>query len=296
MRAANPTLSRSDARTSRRAKPIRWGKLITHVFLVSGALVMLYPLLWMLSSSFKPEGSIFRELSLWPGDFTLEHYRRGWTALRVPFTRFYLNSFLIVTLVVIGNVLSCSLTAYAFARLDFALKRVWFAIMLVTIMLPFHVTLIPQYILFHRLGWVNTFLPLFVPNFLATNAFFIFLIVQFIRGIPLDLDHAAMVDGASAWQIYRLVIVPVAMPALITTAIFSFIWNWDNFFSHLLYLNSIQLWTVPLALRTFVDSMSGSSFGALFAMSILSLLPVFVFFIGAQRYLVEGISTSGLKG
>ena len=213
-----------------------------------------------------------------------------------PFTRFYLNSFLVVGLTVIGNVLSCALTAYAFARLDFSFKRFWFALMLATIMLPYHVTLIPQYVLFHRLGWVNTFLPLFVPHFLATNAFFVFLIVQFIRGIPLDLDQAAMVDGANPWQIFRLIILPIAQPALVTTAIFTFIWNWDNFFSNLLYLNSINLWTVPLGLRAFVDSMGGTSYGPLFAMSILSLVPVFIFFILAQRQLVEGISTSGLKG
>ena len=294
MSAAQPTYSRSTGASSK--KPLHWGRIITHACLLLGATAMLYPLLWMLSSSFKPESLIFRDLSLWPAQVTLENYIHGWTALRVPFTRFYINSFIVVGLTVIGNVFSCSITAYAFARLDFSFKRFWFGIMLGTIMLPYHVTLIPQYILFHRLGWVDTFLPLFVPNFLATNAFFIFLIIQFIRGIPLDLDQAAMVDGANPWQIFRLIIVPIAQPALVTTAIFTFIWNWDNFFSNLLYLNSISLWTVPLGLRAFVDSMSGTSYGPLFAMSIVSLLPVFIFFITAQRQLVEGISTSGLKG
>lgn len=280
-----------------RAKPpFARNRLLTHVLLLTGAAAMLYPLIWMLSSSFKPETVIFRDLGLWPSEFTTDNYTRGWTALRVPFTRFYINSFIVVGLTVIGNVLSCSITAYAFARLNFTGKKFWFAVMLTTIMLPYHVTLIPQYVLFHRLGWVDTFLPLFVPNFLATNTFFVFLIVQFIRGIPLDLDQAAMVDGANPFQIFRLIILPITQPALVTTAIFTFIWNWDNFFSNLLYLNSINLWTVPLGLRAFVDSMSGSSYGSLFAMSIVSLLPVFIFFILAQRQLVEGISTSGLKG
>jgi multiple sugar transport system permease protein len=281
---------------SLRRQPTRWGILFTHICLLLGATIMLYPLLWMLSSSFKPESLIFRDLGLWPSQFTLENYTRGWTALRVPFTRFYVNSFIIVGLTVIGNVISCSVTAYAFARLDFSFKRFWFAIMLATIMLPYHVTLIPQYVLFHKLGWINTFLPLTVPHFLATNAFFIFLMIQFIRGVPLDLDQAAMVDGASAFQIYRLIILPISKPALVTTAIFTFIWNWDNFFSNLLYLNSVSLWTVPLGLRAFVDSMGATSYGPLFAMSILSLVPVFIFFITAQRQLVEGISTTGLKG
>jgi multiple sugar transport system permease protein len=294
MSAVQPTLNKP-ARLAQKNR-IHWGSVMVHACLLLGATLMLYPLLWMLSSSFKPETFIFRDLGLWPTEFTLEHYSHGWTALRVPFSRFYLNSFIVVGLTVIGNVLSCSVTAYAFARLNFSLKRFWFAIMLVTIMLPYHVTLIPQYVLFHHLGWVNTFLPLFVPNFLATNAFFIFLIIQFIRGIPLDLDQAAMVDGASAFQIYRLVILPISKPALVTTAIFTFIWNWDNFFSNLLYLNRITMWTVPLGLRAFVDSVGATSYGPLFAMSILSLVPVFIFFIVAQRQLVEGISTTGLKG
>ncbi len=294
MNIAQPALTKASSSHARDSAQRL--KLVTHFLLLLGGATMLYPLLWMLSSSFKPEALIFRNLSLWPAQFTLENYTRGWTALRVPFTRFYINSFIVVGLTVVGNVLSCSITAYAFARLNFAFKRFWFAVMLATIMLPYHVTLIPQYVLFHRLGWVNTFLPLFVPNFLATNAFFIFLILQFIRGIPLDLDQAAMVDGANPWQIFTLVILPIAQPALVTTAIFTFIWNWDNFFSNLLYLNSISLWTVPLGLRAFVDSMGATSYGPLFAMSILSLVPVFVFFILAQRQLVEGISTSGLKG
>ncbi len=282
--------------THKQSSPMRWNRSIAHLCLLVGAAAMLYPLAWMLSSSFKPESLIFSDLGLWPAQFTLEHYVHGWTALRVPFTRFYINSFIVVGLTVVGNVLSCAITAFAFARLSFAFKRFWFAIMLATIMLPYHVTLIPQYILFHRLDWIDTFLPLFVPNFLATNTFFVFLIVQFIRGIPLDLDQAAMVDGANAWQLFRLIILPITQPALVTTAIFTFIWNWDNFFSNLLYLNSVNMWTVPLGLRAFVDSMSGSSYGPLFAMSIVSLVPVFVFFILAQRQLVEGISTSGLKG
>lgn len=294
MNIAQPSVRRPGAARARR--PVRAATVITHILLLLGGATMLYPLLWMLSSSFKPESLIFRDLSLWPAQFTLENYSRGWTALRVPFTRFYINSFIVVGLTVIGNVMSCAVTAYAFARLNFSFKRFWFALMLGTIMLPYHVTLIPQYVLFHRLGWVNTFLPLVVPHFLATNAFFVFLIVQFIRGIPLDLDQAAMVDGANPWQIFRQIILPIAQPALVTTAIFTFIWNWDNFFSNLLYLNSIDLWTVPLGLRAFVDSMGATSYGPLFAMSILSLVPVFVFFILAQRQLVEGISTSGLKG
>ena len=275
---------------------IRDRKPLTHIFLILGSIVMIYPLLWMLSSSFKPEGVIFRDLGLIPDPFVIQNYTEGWTALQSPFTRFFVNSFLIVGLTILGNLITCSVTAYAFARINFRFKRVWFALMLSTIMLPYHVTVVPQYMLFNALGWVNTFFPLFVPNFFATNAFFVFLIVQFIRGIPRDLDDAAAVDGASKFQIYIRIILPLTTPALITTAIFTFIWTWNDFFSQLIYLNDINLFTVPLALRQFTSAMDESSFGALFAMSILALIPTFIFFIAAQKYLVQGISTTGFKG
>ncbi len=275
---------------------IRKHRLFTHLMLMAGALVMLYPLLWMVSSSFKPASIIFSEPGIIPSQLTLDNYTHGWTALGTPFSQFYLNSFTIVALVVFGNVVTCSLTAYAFARLNFRFKKVWFTLMLGTIMLPGHVTLIPTYVLFNQLGWLNSFLPLTVPSFFSTSAFIVFLMVQFIRGIPRDLDDAASVDGANSFQIYWYIILPLSTPALITTAIFSFIWEWDNFFTHLLYINSISLFTVPLGLRTFIDATGESSYGPLFAMSVLSLIPVFMFFIGAQRWLVEGISTTGFKG
>lgn len=271
-------------------------KWLIHLFLLAGAIIMLYPLLWMFSSSLKPQSLIFRETGLWPSEITFENYLRGWSALNIPFSRFFLNSFIIASLAVIGTVFSSSISAYAFARLNFRFKRIWFALMLMTIMLPGHVTLIPQYILFFKLEWINTFYPLIVPEFFATNAFFIFLNIQFIRGIPKELDEVAEVDGANHFQIYWRIIFPLSMPALITTAIFAFIWNWDNFFSQLLYISNIRLHTVPLALRAFLDSSGESSFGPLFAMSTLSLIPVFILFVVAQRYLVQGISTSGLKG
>ncbi|GIQ66517.1 hypothetical protein PACILC2_50850 [Paenibacillus cisolokensis] len=168
--------------------------------------------------------------------------------------------------------------------------------MLMTLMLPFHVTVIPQYIMFNRFGWINTYLPLTVPKFFAVEAFFVFLIVQFIRSLPKELDQAAKIDGCGPIRMYGYLIVPLTLPALITTAIFTFIWTWNDFFSQLLYISGIQLYTVALGLRMFTDSSGESSWGALFAMSILTLVPVFVMFIFAQRYLIEGIAAGGIKG
>jgi multiple sugar transport system permease protein len=270
--------------------------LLIHLLLGAASLVMLYPLLWMLSSSFKADSEIFsNSVSLWPRSFNLDAYRRGWEGLTVSFGTFFWNSIVIAVLSVIGNVLSCSLAAYAFARLNFPGKRFWFAIMLGTLMLPYHVTLIPQYVLFLNIGWVDTILPLVVPKFMAADGYFIFLMVQFFRGIPRELDEAAKMDGCGPWRIYFRIMLPLSTPVLATAAIFSFIWTWDEFFAPLVYLNDMGSYTVQLGLRAFVDSSGKSDFGALFAMSVVTLVPVFLFFLFFQRLLIEGIATTGMK-
>jgi multiple sugar transport system permease protein len=270
--------------------------LAYHIVLCLASVIMLYPLLWMLASSFKPENEIFGNASLIPSSLGLDSYWRGWSGLQVSFGRFFLNSLTISLLSVIGNVFSCSLAAYAVARLKFPGRNFWFALMLGTMMLPYHVTLIPQYVLFLNLDWVDTFLPLVVPKFLAADAFFIFLLVQFFRTIPRELDEAALIDGAGPWVIYWKVILPLSLPALATAAIFTFIWTWDDFFGPLVYLNDMGSYTVQLGLRAFVDSSGKSDWGALFAMSTLTLLPVFAFFVFFQRLLIQGIATTGLRG
>jgi multiple sugar transport system permease protein len=269
--------------------------VVAHALLVAASVAMLYPLLWMLSASFRPEAEIFSSSSLIPSAVSLNGYTQGWNSLRLPFTTFFLNSLIISLLCVAGNLAACSLTAFAFARLKFWGRSFWFALMLGTLMLPYQVTLIPQYVLFLNLGWVNSFLPLVVPKFLAADAFFIFLMVQFFRGIPRELDEAAMMDGCSAWRIYYKVMLPLSLPVLTTAGIFTFIFTWDDFFGPLIYLSDIRTYTVTLALRTFVDSTAESNWSGLFAMSILSLLPIFVIFLFFQRLLIEGIATTGMK-
>jgi len=269
--------------------------LLKHSLLIISGLVMLYPLLWMLSSSFKPTALIFRDPALIPGSIDLSNYTSGWNALLHPFSRYLLNSVIIVAGAVLGNLVSCSLAAYAFARLKFRGRGLCFGIMLMSIMLPIHVVIVPQYILFSQLGWINTYLPLIVPKMLATDAFFIFLMVQFFRGIPRELDEAAHMDGAGHGRIFFQIMLPLSMPALATTAIFTFIWTWNDFFSQLIFLTNPDMYTVPVALRTFVDSTGTSSWGQLFAMSVVSLIPVFLVFLFGQKYLMKGIATTGLK-
>lgn len=261
--------------------------------------IVLYPLAWMIGTSFKSQPEIASNTSLLPEEFTPGNYTQGWNHFDVSFARFFLNSTMVALLTVVGNAFSCLVAAYAFARLRFPLRGFWFAIMIGTLLLPQHVLTVPQYILFRQFGWVGgewPYIPLLVPQFLATEAFFVFLMVQFMRGIPRELDEAAKIDGANPFGIFRYVILPLSRPALVTTAIFSFIWTWNEFFRQLVYLSDLKDYTLPVAMTLFIDSSGQSSVGPMFAMSVLSLLPVFLFFVAFQRMLVEGINTSGLKG
>ena len=291
-----PALARSaPLGKPRRRAPGTVRSIVKHAVLILCALVMLYPILWMTVSSLRPEDVIFRDPSLILRDLETGNYAEGWGAFADPFSHYLFNSCVVVAGAIIGNLVACSMAAYAFARLEFSGKRLWFGIMLVTIMLPVHVIIVPQYVLFSQFGWVNTFLPLILPKFLATDAFFVFLMVQFIRGIPRELDEAARIDGAGHPRIFAQIILPLMVPALATTAIFTFIWTWNDFFSQLIYLTDPDMYTVPLALRAFVDTQAGTNWGATLAMSVVSLLPVFLLFLFGQRFLLRGIATTGGK-
>ncbi|HEY5787827.1 MAG TPA: carbohydrate ABC transporter permease [Microlunatus sp.] len=269
--------------------------VLKHTALIAVGLIMIYPLLWLVVSSFRPTEVIFRTPGLWLGDLTLANYTKGWFALSYPFTQYIVNSTIVVIGAVAGNLFACSLAAYAFARLKFRFRTLFFSIMLMTLMLPVYVLVVPQYIVFNALGWVNTFVPLILPKFLATDAFFVFLMVQFIRGIPRELDEAARIDGCGHWRIFSRVLLPLMGPAIATTAIFTFIWTWSDFFTPLIYLTDPISYTVPVALRSFLDSTEGSNWGAMFAMSVVTLIPLFLVFLFGQRFLVKGIATTGGK-
>jgi multiple sugar transport system permease protein len=277
------------------SKPL-WRRIVKHAVLVLGAVLMIYPLLWMFGSSFKPESQILGTANPFPGKgASLKGYISGWSALGYPFWRYFLNSFVICALCIVGNLLSCSLAAFAFARLEFRFKGKMFAIMMGTIILPFHVLVVPQFVLFRTMGMVDTILPLVVPKFLAVDAFFIFLMIQFMRNVPRELDEAAALDGCGPLGLYWRIMMPLCLPALATTAIFTFIFTYNDFFSQLLYLSDTSKFTVPLALRSFIDNTATSNYAGLLAMSTLALLPVIGFFLVFQKLLVEGIATTGIK-
>ena len=268
-----------------------------HVGTCLFAMVMLYPLVWMVMGSFKDSTEIFQQAEkLLPNAVSLENYALGWKGFAgYSFGVFFKNSFVIAGLSTVGAVISSALVSYGFARCEFKLKGFWFACMLLAMMLPFQMIMIPQYIMFNKIGWVGSYLPIIVPQFFG-QGFFIFLNIQFIKGIPRDLDEAAIMDGCSIYSIFPRIILPLIKPSLVTSAIFSFMWRWDDFLAALLYLNNPMTYPVSFALKMFSDPTAGSDWGAMFAMSTLSLLPIFLIFLTMQKYLVEGIASTGIKG
>ena len=282
-------------RSMTRAKT--WQTVLWIVVMIALTVLILYPLAWMVSASFKPTSEFGANQGFLPQHATIDNYIKVLTGVGgVPLWQFFLNSFILGIGSVVGTVLSASLAAYGFARVGFRGRGILFAVMIGTLLLPVHVLIIPQYMLYRGLGLVDTFAPLLVGKFLASEAFFVFLIVQFIRNLPRDMDEAARIDGCGHGRIYFYIILPLIKPALVTASIFSFIWSWNDFLGPLLYLNSPEKYPLPLALRVFNDQTSSSDYGATVAVSVLALLPVMLFFVLFQRFLVEGVATQGLKG
>jgi len=271
----------------------------SHVILTVLSFIMIYPLLWWVGAAFKSNEEMSSP-NLFPTHWLISNFTDGWLALpKYSFTHFYVNTFELILGVLITSVLSCSLVAFGFARLDFPLKSFWFSILMITLMLPSQVTLVPQYIMFNTFGWINSYMPFYVPHLLAGGIggpFFIFLLIQFIRQLPKELDESAKMDGCNWFGIYWRIILPLTKPALVTVGIYCFLWNWDDFFGHLLYINSVDKYTVGLALKMFVDSQSALPWGQLLAMALLSVLPSFIIFFMAQRHFVDGIASGAVKG
>lgn len=274
------------------------GKIIYHVLVCGLGLVMIYPLVWMIMSSFKPTSTIFTTAGqLIPTQFVFENYVNGWKGFaKITFATFFKNSLFISIVATMGTLISSSLVAFGLSRCKFFGRRALFVAMLLSMMLPAQVLMIPQYLWYQKLGWVGSYKPLIIPYFFAIQGFFVYQISNFIDGIPRELDEAAKIDGCSYYSIFFRIVLPLITPALITSTIFSFMWRWDDFLGALLYVNKTEKYPVSLALKMFCDPSSSSDYGAMFAMATLSILPAVLIFFCLQRYLVEGISTSGLKG
>lgn len=265
-----------------------------HLFLIVLSVLMTYPIIWWLGASLK-DATEMNLPTLFPATPIWDNYIQGWQSKsNYTFATFFKNSLVMGILCVIGSVASASICGFGFGRLRFKGRNILFAVLMVTMMLPGQVTIVPQFIYYHKLGLVDSIVPLVLPYCLG-GPFFIYLVVQFVRGIPKDLDEAAKIDGASLFTVYSRIIVPLIKPPLVTVAIFTFIWSWDDFFSQVLYLSSVEKFTVSLALRMFMDQFE-VKWGQLFAMSFLSIMPLVIVFMLAQKHFVEGIATTGLKG
>ncbi|MDD9266139.1 carbohydrate ABC transporter permease [Paenibacillus sp. GCM10023248] len=277
----------------------KWSQAVRHLFMIAFSILMAYPVLWWVGASLKSNSELSSP-NLFPSSPQWSNFVNGWNS--VPghsFTDFYLNTFGLEIAVLAVTLISSTLVAFGFGRLDFPLKNLWFSLLMVTLMLPGQVLIIPQYAMFHQLGWVNTYLPFIVPHLLASGAggtFFVFLLIQFVRGIPKELDESAKMDGCSWFGIYWRIVMPLTKPAIVTVMIFCFLWNWDDFLGHLLYINSVDKYTVGLALRMINDSQTGQEWGQLLAMSLVSIVPATLVFMFLQKYFVEGIATTGIKG
>lgn len=272
-------------------------KVFYHLFVILFGIIMIYPVLWMVSGSFKDNAEILRgTLSLIPDNLKASNYSTGWRGFSgISFGTFFKNSFWITAVATLGTVISSSLVAYALSRVHFKGRKFWFTCMLATMMLPGQVIMIPTFLIWYNLGLNNTFVPLILPYFCG-QAFFIYQMMQFMAGIPKELDEAATIDGCSKYGIYKHIILPLLKPSIVTTVIIQFYWKWDDYMGPLLYLSKPKNYTASLAIKMFADTASTTDYGAMFAMSTLSLIPVFLIFLFFNRYLVEGIGTSGLKG
>ncbi|WP_319531455.1 carbohydrate ABC transporter permease [uncultured Cohaesibacter sp.] len=271
--------------------------LFRYTLLLAVGLMMLYPLIWLVGASFKTNAEIFANPGFWPENPTLSGYIKGWqTSTPYTFGHFFLNTFLIIIPKTIGTAISATMVAYGFARFEFPGKKIFFALLIATLLLPNVVTRIPQYLLFRDLGWLDTFLPLWVPSAFAGDAFFVFMLVQFLRAIPRDMEEAARVDGANSAQTLIYIVVPLLAPALISVCLFQFMWTMNDFLGPLIYLSSVEKFPVSLALKLSIDTTEAFDWNQILAMSVLAITPALAVFFMAQKYFIEGISTGGVKG
>jgi len=271
-------------------------KIVSYVFLIVLAYVMVYPLLWMAGAAFKSNEEIFGTLGLLPQNPVFGAFSAGWKGTgQYGFSTFMYNTFLLVVPTVLFTVLSSTLVGYGFARFDFPLKKVLFIIMLSTMMLPATVIIIPRYIFFRKLGWLDSYLPFIVPAILGCFPFFNFMMVQFFRGMPLELDESGKLDGCNSFVILTRILLPLCKSAIFSVIVFQFVWTWNDFMNVLIYISSVAKYPVALGLRMTMDISTEFDWNQIMAMSLVSIMPPIVLFFAAQKYFVEGIATTGMK-
>jgi oligogalacturonide transport system permease protein len=273
------------------------GTALYYILVAVFCALWIYPLVWLVFAAMKPSNEIFSSLRLLPSKFIFSSFVQGWKGSgRIGFGTFTLNSFRLVAPVVVFTIVSSMLVAYGFARFRFPGVKALFYVMIATMMLPSSVIIIPRYLLFRTFGWINSYLPFTIPALFATSAFFVFMFIQFFRGIPRELDESATIDGCNSFRILWSIMVPLCTPAIVSAVVFQFIWTWNDFFNQLIYINSVAKYTVSLGLRISLDVTSYFEWNQILAMSVIAIIPCVIVFFFSQRYFVEGIATTGLKG
>lgn len=271
--------------------------VFSYLLIILIGCVLLFPIVWMFLAAFKTNEEIFGSIALLPKAFSFDNFIQGWkSAGQYSYLTYFLNSFILVIPTTLLTLASCSLVAYGFARFNFPFKKQLFALLIATLMLPNSVIIIPRYVLFNKLGWLDSYLPFWAPALLACYPFFVFQMVQFMRGIPRDLDESACIDGCGTFRVFWQILLPLMKPALFSAALFQFLWTYNDYFNSLIYINSVSKYTISLALRLSVDAESVVVWGRVMAMAFVAVLPLILLFFTAQKYFVEGIATSGLKG
>lgn len=287
----------SDDQARRTERKERISAVLRYVALGIIGLIMLYPMIWLVGASFKSNAEVFTEIGFWPSRFDFSAYAKGWkTSTEYTFATYFLNSFLIIIPKVIVTVISCVLVAYAFARYEFWGKKFLFSVMVGTMMLPLIILRLPQYLMFKRFEWIDSYLPLIVPSAFATDTFFVFMLVQFLRGIPRDMEEAAQIDGCNPLQLLWYILVPILKPAIISVIVFQFIWTMNDFMGPLIYLSSVEKYPVSLALKMSIGATEEVEWASVIAISVVALIPSVLVFFLAQRHFIEGAASSGIKG
>jgi len=270
---------------------------VKNILFTAIGFVLIYPMIWMFFAAFKSNHEIFASIKLLPIEWIWDNFSKGWAGTgQYNYTLFFTNSIKLVVPVLVFTVISSVLIGYGFARFHFVGHGFLFMLMISTIMLPNSITIIPRYIIFKNLNWVNTYMPFYISALFGTSAFFNFMMVQFFRGIPRELDDAAQIDGCGTFRTLIYILLPLAKSAILSVVLFQFMWTWNDFFNSIIFLNDPKTYTVSLGLRMAIDAAQMTNWNQILAMSLVSIIPPTLLFFFSQKYFVEGIATSGLKG
>ncbi|MDD5849484.1 MAG: carbohydrate ABC transporter permease [Firmicutes bacterium] len=268
----------------------------TYLIIVIIGIVLLFPIIWMFFATFKDNADLFGTVKLLPSTWHFENYIEGWKgSAGITYTKFFLNTFLLVVPTTLLTLFSSTLVAYGFARFNFPYKKLLFTLLIAMMMLPNTVVIIPRYILYNKFHWVDSYMPFYAPALLCCNSFFPYMLIQFLRSIPKDLDESAYIDGCSTWKCLTKIILPLMKPALFSAGLFQFLWTYNDYFNSLIFINSVKKYPISLAVRLSLDSESIVNWGKVMAMAFVAVLPLMVLFFCCQKYFIEGIATSGMK-